>query len=256
MPFNAKPVSSSADHDELVSSFLAVRRALGLAGLSLPILLYGHARFWPGGQMQPSISEFYHTVMGDILVGVLVAIGLFLIAYVGHRPQKGDKLTDWWVSTVAGVGAIGVALIPALPAGTDCDAFPPPEVVQGFVGHWCTPLGALHFISAAVFFLAMALICLFLFPKNAAGEVRYFDEPGNATYLACGIALIASIVGLAIFFFIADTDLGQALAERNIVFWLETLGVLAFAIAWLTKGNILAGVGSLLSTRRSQNPEG
>lgn len=34
-------------------------------------------------------------------------------------------------------------------------------------------------------------------------------------------------------------------AAGNFVFWFETLGVFAFATAWLTKGNIIGGVANL-----------
>ncbi len=239
--------SSSAEHDELVSAFLSVRRALGLLGLSLPVLLFLHAHIGPTGSMQPSISEFYHTGMGDVLVGILVAIGVFLIAYVGHKPRQGDKLTDWWLSTIAGVGAIGVALFPTLPTATDCGAFTQPSVVQGVVIHWCQWWGPVHFVSAAVFFLCMAGFCFFLFPKNGKGEVRYFDEAGNAVYFVCGVLLLTSIAGLTLFSFVSDTAFGQSLAAGNFVFWFETLGVLAFAAAWLTKGSLLGGVAKLIT---------
>jgi hypothetical protein len=235
----------SADRDELVSAFLGVRRAVGLAGLALPFLLYSQARLMPGGSMQPSISEFYHTMMGDVLVGILFSIGVFLIAYVGHNPRRGDKLTDWWVSNVAGVAVIFVAIFPALPVGSDCNAFQPPTVIQGIVAHWCHRIGAIHFVSAAIFFFCMALFCLCLFPKNAKGEVHYFDEAGNTTYLICGALLLFAILGLFVFFLMRDTYMGQSLAKSNFVFWFETLGVLAFAIAWLTKGNIIGGLANL-----------
>ena len=239
--------SSSAGHDELVASFLAVRRALGLAGLALPLLLYIDARLLPGGQMQTSISAFYHTPMGDVLVGILVAIGIFLITYMGHKPNKGDRLTDWWVSTIAGIGAIGVALFPTLPSEADCASFEPPTVIQGIVIHWCQWWGPIHFVSAIVFFVCMALFCLCLFPKNAKGEVHYFDEAGNTTYFVCGVLLLAAIGGLLLYFFIRNTSLGQSLGAANFVFWFETLGVVAFAVAWLTKGNLIGGVGNLMA---------
>lgn len=239
--------ASSVENDELVASFLSVRRALGLAGLMLPILLYVEARLVPGEGMQPSISGFYHTAMGDVLVGILVAIGLFLIAYVGHKPKLGDKLSDWWVSSIAGIGAIGVALFPVPP--TACAVFEPPTVVQGIVVHWCQGWGVVHFLSAIAFFVCMALFCLCLFPKNGKGEVRYFDEAGNTTYFICGVVLLIAIAGLLVFFLIRNTALGKTLADGNFVFWFETLGVLAFAIAWLTKGNLIGGVGNLVAGR-------
>lgn len=92
----------------------------------------------------------------------------------------------------------------------------------------------------------MAIFCLFLFPKNKKGEIHYFDEPGNSTYLACGVALIISIAGLLVYLLLGQSDLGRWLGRRNFVFWFETLGVVAFAIAWLTKGNLAGGVAALV----------
>ncbi|MCV6596262.1 MAG: hypothetical protein OIF40_04155 [Mangrovicoccus sp.] len=227
----------SANDTELVAAFLALRRGVGLLGLSLPILLFAAARVSPKIQMQGSISMFYHTVMGDILVGILAAIGVFLIAYVGHLPQQGDRLSDYWVSTIAGVAAIGVALFSTAPS--DCPIRMLPAPPQGVIFHWCGPFGYVHFLCAAVFFACMALFCFFLFPKNAAGEIKRFASYGDVTYTICGAAIVFAMLALGLFLLIRDTSLGRALDARNIVFWLESLGVWAFGIAWLTKGNML-----------------
>ena len=243
-----KPITSMED-DDLVSSFLAVRRAIGLAGISLPVLLFASAWALPDGEMKPSISEFYHTFMGDLLVGVLVAIGLFLIAYVGHKPKEGEFLTDWWVSTLAGIGAVGVALYPTTPDDLKCEVYEAPETVQGIVSHWCQWWEPIHFISAGLFFVCMALFCFFLFPKVKGGGVSWSNEPGNVTYFTCGIALVVSIVGLLAYFIVKTSIIGEVLAENNFVFWFETLGVVAFAIAWLTKGNLLGGMSNIVTLK-------
>lgn len=242
----ARTHETSADHDDLVTAFLSVRRFLGFLGLLLPLALYAAA--YASGEMQSSISGFYHTFMGDVLVGILVAIGAFLIAYVGHSPKHGEKLTDWAVSTLAGVGAIGVAIFPTVPADADCAAFEPPTIIQGVVLHWCQWWGVIHFASAGLFFVCMAYFCLALFPKKANGKVRY-ETAGDTTYKICGLALLFAILALAAVAFFKDTSFVQTLLENNIVFWLETLGVLAFAIAWLTKGNTLGGIANLVEGR-------
>ncbi|MGB5556993.1 MAG: hypothetical protein WBN04_03170, partial [Paracoccaceae bacterium] len=79
-----------ADND-LVLSFLAVRRALGLLGFGLPasLILYGAIS---GDGIEPSISEFYFTSAGDILVGTLAAIGVFLLTYVGFDKRANEIL--------------------------------------------------------------------------------------------------------------------------------------------------------------------
>lgn len=235
--------------DPDVLSYLAVRRALGLLGLALPIMLYVSAR--PLGRpMQPSISEFYHTAMGDVLVGCLTATGVFLLSYLGYPRQSGETLSDRWVARAAGLGVLGVALFPVVPPGfAECTpgaAFVAGPV-QGFTGHWCA-YPALHALSAATFFVAMMLFCFFLFPRGDRKPDGSIDwsTPRNRLYLACGIALAVSILSLAAMMLAGD-ETQAALNARNVVFWGETLGVFAFGISWLAKGRIVEGVRALIT---------
>lgn len=268
----AKPKSSAAKasatkrakaakkekQDPHVLSYLAVRRALGILGLALPVVLYVYARFLGYG-MQPSISEFYHTHMGDYLVGSLVAIGIFLIAYLGYPREDGELLSDQWVSTIAGLGAIGVALFSVVPP--DLLACPPGQVfpgigtppydvtcpIQGFVTHW-TAFAWIHFASAAVFFVCLAIFCFVLFPKSHKKPDGSIDwqAPNNRVYLICGCAILLSIVMLTLYALVGN-DTKDSLARHNYVFWWETVGVIAFAISWLTKGKIRKGVVELVT---------
>jgi hypothetical protein len=248
--------------DPQVMSYLAVRRALGLLGLALPIVLYADARLF-GDPMQPSISDFYHTRMGDFLVGTLVAIGIFLITYLGYPRKKGEMMSDQWVSTLAGLGAIGVALLSVAPP--DLAACPPgsnfPGIgtspagitcpTQGIVIHW-TRLPWIHFASAALFFGCLAIFCFFLFPKGdrKAGGGIDWSTPENRTYFACGSAILISIAALGIYA-ILGSGAKAALASVHYVFWWETVGVIAFAISWLTKGKLRQGVVNMISAARS-----
>ncbi len=234
------------DDPRLDLHFLAVRQGIGLLGLILPVALYLYGRSGPG-RMQPSISEFYYTAMGDVFVGCLVAIGVFLISYRGYRakPERfplGDRAT----SIIAGVAALMVAF---LPAGADGDfarciagaatgpcagTLPDPTLMTGL--HFIT--GPLHFAAAAVFFAALAYFCLVLFPMG--GTRRADGKPAlsleHLTYYACGAVLIASILGALAYLVLPFKDQLRAV---NYIFWVETAGVLAFSVAWLTKGDAL-----------------
>lgn len=234
---------------EQAKSLYAVRRALGALGLLVPALMYAYARVWPaqaGRGMQPSISEFYHTHMGDILVGGLASIGVFLLSYKGYERKPGDPLiSDFWASTLAGIGALGVALFPVTaPGPLDCPpgsvTLPPPvppETIQGITGHpsW------LHPGSAILFFAAITYMCVFLFPKGPGRwRMAVFLKPENAVYAACGAMMLAACIGLAFVF-------GDGCAARwNATFWFETLGIVAFAVAWLVKGKALVGMRNLM----------
>jgi hypothetical protein len=253
--------------DPHVMSYLAVRRALGLLGLALPIVLYADARLF-GDPMQPSISEFYHTRMGDFLVGTLIAIGIFLIAYLGYPRKTGELLSDQWISTLAGLGAIGVALFSVVPP--DLAACPPGAIfpgiatppgdvtcpTQGFVAHW-TRMPWIHFASAALFFGCLAVFCLVLFPKGDRTKAGGIDwtTPNNRVYLICGAAILVSIAALGIYALLGRGS-KTWLDSVHYVFWWETVGVIAFAVSWLTKGKLRQGVANMVKTARPSAKSG
>lgn len=229
-----------------VMSYLSVRRMLGLLGLSLPISLYVYARVFGRG-MQPSISEFYHTEMGDILVGILVAIGVFLFSYKGYSHKSGELFSDRNVSRTAGVGILIVALFPAAPASSPIcslgqETSTAVTLISGFTGHWCG-FEEIHFLGAILFFVCMAVFCFFQFPKGYKkenGKINW-KIAENRVYAASGIVIVLSIIALLVYF-LAGSDMQISLQKRNYVFWLESIGVIAFAVAWLAKGKSIRGM--------------
>ena len=210
----------------VVLSYHAQRRAVGILALSLPLLLAGGrvalALLGPGHVLpQPllehSISDYYYTSMGNVLVGILCAIAVFLIS------SRGYSLADEVTGYVAGVGSLGVALVPSLnPRGG------PYTRMQVEAGH-------LHSAFAGMMFLALAYFCLVLFRKTSPQrKVTRRKLHRNRIYLACGLVILACDAGMAALAF-------PALA---LLFWndralliCETLALMAFGIAWLTKGN-------------------
>lgn len=235
--------------DDLVLSFLAVRQAVGILWLSLPIvlLLYAHPF---GGGMQPSISEFYYSEMGDVFIGILFSIGVFLIAYKGYRKRPGDpKLGDREASIVAGVSIIAVALfpVPAKPEYALCmineivlrcsEVLIDAEIITGFSGHsrW------LHFAPAGSFFLSLAWYCFKLFPKGGSHSTRRFMGVlvEHLIYYTCGVLILISVAGLVAYELVSP-ETREALTAQNYIFWWETLGVYAFSISWLTKGRFMS----------------
>lgn len=74
--------------------YLTVRRAIGCLGIGFPLVL------WAGTQilctdesLQKSLSAYYHTPMGNVFVGMLCAIAVFLFAYRGYKRASCDR---WW----------------------------------------------------------------------------------------------------------------------------------------------------------------
>ena len=249
----------------LVISYLALRQALGYLGLALPVLLLTYAGLMPRG-MQPTISHFYHTGMGDVLVGILCAIGVFLFAYKGYAPTSveaassrlRDKIQDKHVARLAGLGAIGVALFPidpelsstCLKAVSQHQIDPKTCIQSGATFH----PNLLHTISAFVFFGATAIFCFVLFPRGAGTQAnlvqkgdhtvaRIAPTPRNRYFLICGWVITFAIVALVFDFALhraGATRVTDLMGKWRYFSWWEVVAVLAFSAAWLEKGRAIA----------------
>ncbi len=79
------------------------------------------------------MSVYYYSRMGDVFVGALISIGLFLYLY------KGFSTRENWALNVGGALAVSVALLPTSP-------------ISG--GH--TSTSTLHGTFAVLFFLCIA----------------------------------------------------------------------------------------------------
>ena len=100
----------STEGKQLVVSYLFLRRAVGWIAILLPIVLLAGNLISSAASPPESMSGYYYTDMRNIFVGSLCALGVFLVAYNGY-----DNV-DRWVTTIAGLGAIGVAFCPTKPA--------------------------------------------------------------------------------------------------------------------------------------------
>ncbi|MEU4247718.1 DUF998 domain-containing protein [Amycolatopsis sp. NPDC026612] len=200
--------ATTSPQTTLVHSYLFLRRAIGLIGLALPVVLVLGKQLVDGGDLIGSLSGYYYTDLRDVLVGAMCAVGVFLLAYYGH-----DRI-DNLASSIAGLGAIGLALLPTTP---DHD-----------VTGWDRTSGVLHWVFAAVFFLSLAYFCLRLFPHD--GE----QPPGTGVvYRACGVVILACLVLIAV------TKALGLLPSLLPALWLEAVAVEAFGVAWLVKGQTL-----------------
>lgn len=202
-----------------------MRRAVGILGMSLPfILLFGSLLIGDCKEIQQSISNFYHTNMRDVLVGILCAVAFFLVSYLGYE-------NDYIFFRLAGFFALGIAFFPMnavhpLP----CCNYPP---FREF-----TFVNTLHFISAISFFLTLSYISLFLFTKTHTGKkVEGMKKKRNNIYIICGSIMLFSLLLLLIYF--AAFKGNPNIDKLKPVFWLETLALLAFGISWLVKGETI-----------------
>ena len=199
----------------LILSYLELRKAIGILGITLPIILYfgGMILFQTG--LQSSISRYYHTDMRDVLVGTLVAFGIFLIAYKGY---KGDAI----FGKLACVFAIGVALFPCTPSGV--------------VSNTARIVGVFHLIFTILFFGTLIYFSYFLFTKSDQKVLPKKKQQRNIVYKTCGIIMTVCVLGIVISFIFpgAMTWLGSP------IFWFEAGAIWSFGVSWFTKGEAIA----------------
>jgi cytochrome bd-type quinol oxidase subunit 2 len=211
------PMSSNERNESpLVFSYLELRKAIGILGIALPfVLLLGAWIIFKTG-LQSSISSYYYTGMRDVLVGTLVAFGIFLYSYKGY---PGDAI----YGKLACGFAIGVALFPTRPAGAETG-------IARTVGYF-------HLLFTIAFFVTLIYFSYFLFTKSDQKELPKKKQQRNQVYRTCGILMAICILGIVI-----DVLFPSAMAwlgDRS-VFWLETGAIWAFGVSWFTKGEAIA----------------
>lgn len=201
-------------------------------GFALPILLVGLS-FIPffKTEVQPSISDYYYTNLRDIFTGTLAAVGLFMICYKGHGNPSVWK-DDQLLTNVAGLMAVGVALIPVAPEIETRKVL----TLIPYAYEW---LGWLHYAFAAFLFGIFALLALNVFTigqnKNEDIPVSTFNE--NHIYRFCGLTII-----LLIFLIPVSEELNLF---RYSTLVLESLALFLFGTAWLIKGRALGDEGKI-----------
>lgn len=218
-----------------VRSYLLIRTVVGLLGVALPTVLILADWLLIGGEaeLRGSLSAYYHSPARDLFVGTLFVVGVLLMTYLAAQRDT----WDFWLSLVAGVSALAVALLPTprpgLPAtARRCGEEPRPRGcsgVQQALGETLT--GALHFVAAAVFILCLAAMC-FLFAHRAVrydgalGVARFFRGAGVVILLAVGWAGLGSLAGI-------EAD-GLAALYLG-----EVVAVYAFGVCWIVTGRRL-----------------
>src|ERR1700751_3359445 len=141
-------------NDKFEMSYLAIRRAVGVLGIALPVVVsIGACIFSQCHVLKDSISDYYYSIMGTVFTGILCAVALFMYSYKGF--DHWDRLT----SNLACIFALGVALFPMnVDAGcVTCNAC---NIITRGVQPW---RDYVHFGSAAGLFIDFACMSLFLF---------------------------------------------------------------------------------------------
>ena len=199
-------------------SYLALRKAVGTIGFALPfVLAFGNMILLKRLVIESSISSYYYTGMGNVFVGSLCAIGVFLMSTRGY--DRKDEIAG----RLACAFAIGVALFPTTP-------YSDPTSKEKLIG-------SLHWSFAALLFLTLAYFCLALFTKTAPDRIPTRRKlQRNAVYRICGRTILASILLIGVLALPPVELLVQRFTPN---FWLESIAVVAFGVAWLTKGETI-----------------
>jgi hypothetical protein len=133
-----------------VRSFLLMRVAVGVLGVSLPIVLVFVDKVAFDGDAFPrgSLSAYYYSGMRDVFVGALSAIGVFLIGY-----KISERNLDNTASVAAGLSAGIVALFPtARPEGSTLALTPLQDLLGENAVKW------IHFGAGGLFVGLLALL--------------------------------------------------------------------------------------------------
>jgi len=211
--------------DPKVISFLTLRKTIGWLGILLPAaMLVGNFIFANCHYIQDSNSHYYYTITGNLFVGILCAVAMFLIAYQGYP----DDIKDNIATTLAGVFALGIAFFPTNDTSANsCAVFhlPPSDVRNN-----------IHLSCAASFFIILAWLSLFQFTKSKGIKTER-KRMRNKVYIVCGILILVFIALIAIYMNFLKTS--NTLNKLKPVFWLEWFALIAFGTSWLIKGELL-----------------
>ncbi|HYX15108.1 MAG TPA: DUF998 domain-containing protein [Nostoc sp.] len=212
--------------DHILAAYTNLRIGIGGLALILPFSLWavGHSR--SNLQLQDSISAYYHSGGGttrDLFVGILCAIGAFLCLY------KGYSLLEDWALNGAGIFLVGVALFPM---EWNCDTS---------CSKW-----SLHGTFAILFFLSIAYVCICLASDTLTPDLmkkEYDRKKYGRIYKLLGLAMIAIPLITLLLTLIIPPGSGV----RATIFWVETSGVVVFAVYWIVKSYeiYVTGTGKL-----------
>jgi hypothetical protein len=215
-----------------LTNSLTLQKLIGILGMMMPLLLFVFL-YLDNGLKFPleSISHYYFTRVCGIFVIILSLLAVFLIVY------KGKDKVDFYISTVAGILALIVALFPTSNLTQLCGDLTKSYAVtilpeSNFRMYF-------HYSAAGLFFLCLSYMTLFLFTKsNKAPNERGLKKTiRNRIYRTCGILIFLAV--LILFAGSIKIIPGEFFKNYPLTFWMETLAIESFGFAWLIKGETL-----------------
>lgn len=209
--FTNLPIQANNYRRHILDTYFSTRVGIGIISILFPLILWLIGSQF-GIELQSSISAYYHTPMRNVFVGILFAVGTSLYLY------KGYSTVEDFVLDGAGLLAVGIALLPtSCPAQVECDTFTAP--------FW-------HGVSAILFFILIAYICIFRSSDTLDQNQSQIDQSRKnfyrAIYWKLGVAMVAlpsvSALWLSL---VGETG--------SLIFWVELAGVWVFSAYWIVK---------------------
>lgn len=210
-------------NQHLLISYLRLRQALGYVAIAMPFVLAFGAWFAERIPWADSVSAYYYTSMRDVFVGAMFAIGVFLFCYRGY-----DRL-DNVLTNAAGAAAAAIGLLPMEPQysqvllerhrdlqGPNC------YVPLGFIGY--------HFYVVAIFFAIISYLVIFRFTRTDQVLMTAAKHARNRVYVTCGVIMLVCFAAIGLL---------KWWAPATPIVVPETAAIVAFSIAWLTKGQAI-----------------
>jgi len=235
---------SSESKQYLAFDYRTIRLMIGLIAIFFPFVVGILA-----SGIIDSISWAYHTDARDFYVGFLFVIGAFLMSYKGHKRtlNKDDigrfwnRLNIFWKGAiifriyerkyeedlVGWIGGIGAWITAVFPIARSL----------GGNGFYDT-ISYIHYIGVIILFSTTVYFCLVAFSTQAKDKIKNEEKlPGKAKlgprqlrlkiYSFCGWGIVVVLAGLVV---VSFTQLHKI---KNITFWMETLALELFGVAWL-----------------------
>jgi len=221
----AKSSQNEGTNQDMVISYLTIRKAVGWLGFLFPAILFIGTWLIGGcACLRDSVSSYYYTVMVTYFAGTLCAVGLFLFTYKGY--DRMDQLS----SNAGAVFALGIVFFP-----TDITSV---CTCLNIITRAPHPfINAVHYVSAGLFFVTMAYISMFLFTKTNPGQPSTKQKlKRNIVYKTCAWMMIVAMCLIPCLKLVpAESPLLNVRPE----FWLESIILMSFGVSWLIKGETL-----------------
>jgi hypothetical protein len=221
-PSTTSPLSIE---EHIIETYSVLRRGIGYLAIALPIILAVGGFLLYKLPLQDSISAYYHAfvpttqppglfdvagngTMRNWFVGILWAIGVFLVLYRGYGRRENTALN------IAGVLLVIVAMFPMdWICGTSC------------------PKVSIHGVAAILFFLAIGYVCIFrsvdTLPLIQDVNTRAFY---SRWYRTIGLVMWVFPLVVAVLEFFKLRPFGT-----HTIFFIEAAGIWTFAAYWLLK---------------------